>query len=368
MIGKNFVLAKELEKRKLPDLLTAQNGEKVTTVERWESEMRPYWKNIILEHCYGKTPVYVQPKIQTKINEIDFAGKAVWETVSFTFAVNGKEHTVPTQLIYPVGAKNVPFFVYLNFRPDIPDRYLPVEEIIDNGFGIFSVCYNDVTTDNGDFTNGLAGLFEDETRAPNATGKIRYWSYMASRMMDYLQTREEADKSAIGVAGHSRLGKTALLTGALDERFAFVCTNDSGCSGAALTRGRCEGGEPVEVICRVFPYWFCPTYHTYVGREDEMPFDHHALVALVAPRAVYIGGAIEDVWADNDNQFLAGVAASEIWEMYGKVGMVSPDRLPVEGDTWTDGNVGFHLRKGKHYHSRTDWLIYMDAVKKLLKK
>ena len=185
MIDKNSVLAQELKKRELPDLLTAPNGEKVTTVERWEREMRPYWKNVLLEQCYGKTPEYVKPEIKTECNNIDFAGKAVWETVSFTFKVNGKEHTVPTQLIYPVGAKNVPFFVYLNFRPDIPDRYLPVEELIDNGFGMFSVCYNDVTTDNGDFTTGLAGLFEIETRAPNGTGKIRYWSYMASHMIDY---------------------------------------------------------------------------------------------------------------------------------------------------------------------------------------
>ena len=179
MLDKNSVLAKELLKRNLPDLLTMPNGETATTVEQWESEMRPYWKNVLLEHCYGKTPVYAQPNIETKTNALDFAGKAVWETVSFTFAVNGKEHTVPTQLIYPVGAKNCPFFIYLNFRPDIPDRYLPVEEIIDNGFGIFSVCYDDVTTDSGDFKSGLAGLFEEETRAPNATGKIRYWSYKA---------------------------------------------------------------------------------------------------------------------------------------------------------------------------------------------
>ena len=364
MLDKNCVLAKELEKRNLPDLLTSESGEKVSTVERWESELRPYWKNVLLEHCYGKTPPLVEPEIETKRNLIDFAGKAVWETVSFTFTVNGKQHTVPTQLIAPVGAKNVPFFIYLNFRPDIPDRYLPVEEIIDNGFGIFSVCYEDVTSDNVDFTTGLAGLFESETRALHGTGKIRYWAYMASRMMDYLLTRDEADKTAIGVAGHSRLGKTALLTAALDERFAFVCSNDSGCSGAALTRGRCEGGEPVEVICRKFPHWFAPIYQTYVGRENEMPFDQHALLALIAPRKVFIGGAIEDVWADNDNQFLSCVAASNIWELYGKVGMISPDRLPVVGDVWTDGGVGFHLRAGKHYHSRTDWLIYMDAVKK----
>ncbi len=357
------VLLKELEKRNLPDVLATASGEKIQTKAQWENEQRAYWLQILLEQEYGKIPPKISPEISIQSNQCDFAGKAVWETVSFTFTHNGKTHTVPTQLIYPVGAKNIPFFTYLNFRSNIPDMYLPVEEIIDNGFGIFTVCYQDITKDDGDFTDGLAKLFQEGERKDDDAGKIVYWAYMACQMMDYLQTRAEADRTKIGVCGHSRLGKTALLAAALDERFAFVCSNDSGCSGAALSHGHCEGSETIKVIATVFHYWFCPNYQKYIGKDDELPFDQHCLLALIAPRNVYIGGAIEDVWADNDNQFLSCVAASKVWTLYGKDGLIAPDRLPVCGDAFTKGEVGFHLRKGKHFHSRNDWLIYMDAVK-----
>lgn len=360
------MLQKELKKRNLPNVFQMPNGQTIQTKEEWENIARPYWKEVLLKEEYGKVPPVLMPKITEETNAVDFAGKATWETVLFTFENNGKMHTVPTQLIYPKGEKCVPFFIYLNFRPDIPDRYLPVEELIDNGFGVFSVCYNDVTKDNGDFTDGLAGLFQVGKRTGDDTGKIIYWSYMASRMMDYLQTREEVNKTAIGISGHSRLGKTALVTAALDERFAFVCSNNSGCSGAALSRGRCEGGESLRVIQESFPFWFCPNYCKYADKADELPFDQHCLLSLVAPRMAYIGGAIEDVWADNDNQFLNCVASSPVWNLYGKTGLITENKLPVCGDVYTDGEVGFHLRKGKHFHSRTDWLIYMDAVKKKL--
>jgi hypothetical protein len=191
-----------------------------------------------------------------------------------------------------------------------------------------------------------------------------YWAYTASQMMDYLQTRTEADKTKIGISGHSRLGKTALLAAALDERFAFTCPNNSGCSGVALSHGHCESAERIEDIVKRFSYWFCPNYQKYLGKDNELPFDQHCLVALVAPRKVYVGAAIEDVWADTDNQFLSCVAASKVWELYEKDGLLSPDRLPVCGDEFIDGNVGFHLRKGKHYHSRSDWQVYLTAVKK----
>jgi hypothetical protein len=245
---------------------------------------------------------------------------------------------------------------------------LYVEEIIDNGFGIFSVCYNDITKDDNDFTDGLAGIFQEGERTGDDTGKICYWAYAASNMMDYLLTRPEADPDAIGISGHSRLGKTALLTAAIDQRFAFVCSNNSGCSGVGLSRGVCDAGEKVGRICNVFPYWFAPNYQQYANNEGALPFDQHCLVAMVAPRAVFVGAAIEDVWADTDNQFLSCVAASSVWGMYGSKGFIVPDKMPELGDTFTDGDVGFHLRAGKHFHSRTDWLVYMDAVKKYLNR
>lgn len=358
------MLKKELEKRNLPDLCVIPNQGTIKTKEQWEKIARPYWKTILLQEEYGKPLPLLQPKISVEQKPIDFAGKATWEQVSFSFENDAKKHIVPTQLILPKHVESCPIFVYINFRPDIPDRYLPVEEILDNGFGIFTVCYQDITSDNADFSNGLAGLFYNGERKQDDAGKLLYWSYMASRMMDYLQSRKEVDKKAIGVAGHSRLGKTALLTGALDERFAFVCANDSGCSGASIARGRCNGGESISDIYNKFAYWFCPNYAKYMNNEQNMPFDQHCLISLIAPRKVYVGGAIEDIWADNDGQFLSCVAASKIWEMYGEKGFITPDRLPLREDVFTDGEVGFHLRTGKHYHSRTDWLVYMNAIKK----
>lgn len=360
-----MMIEKELLKREIPNVLEFK-GQRVADTATWEREMRPYWTELILTEEYGKLPPVVQPEITVEKQNVDFAGKIAWETVTFTFSYKGKTHSVPTQLLAPKGKTNMPFFIYVNFRPEIPDRLLPVEEIIDNGFGVFTVCYNDVTKDNADFTDGLAGLFASEQRKVDEAGKIAYWSYMAQRMMDYLQTRPEANPYAIGISGHSRLGKTALLTAALDTRFAFVGVNNSGCSGAAISRYSNLKGEHLRDICRNFPYWFCPNYMQYMDKEEKLPFDQHCLVALVAPRLACIGAAVEDVWADTDNQFLAGVAASPVWELYGEKGLVCEDRMPEVGDAWLDGGVEFHLRAGTHFQSRFDWQMYMKAATRYL--
>ena len=359
---KNLLI--ELQKRNLPDIFfNFESGKRATTVEEWQKIMRPFWLNLLLKEEYGKLPPVVEPKITLKNNVIHFAGKAVWEEVTFHFEYKGKTHSVPTQLIYPKHKQNIPFVVSLNFNPEFPNKYCPVEEIIDQGLGIFGVCYNDITMDDTDFTNGLAGLFTEQERVGDATGKIVYWAYMAERMMDYLLTRSEPNKALIGVAGHSRLGKTALLAGAMDERFAFVLCNDSGCSGAALSKGRAPGGETIRDGYTLFPAWYCPNYASYMDNHEGLPFDQHCLAALVAPRLLIIGAALEDVWADNDSQFLTALAASPAWELYGVNGFIAEDRLPQVGDNFTKGKVGFFLRKGAHFFSRDDWNIYIKALK-----
>ena len=357
------MINKELAKRNLPDLFRMSDGQIIKTKEEWEAIARPYWLNILLTEEYGQLPPLVTPIVSIKSRE-EFGGQTILEEISFRFENNGIEHIVPTKLFYPKGKKHCPFFIHLNFDTDIlPAWSLPVEEILDNGFGIFSVCYNDITKDNGDFTDGLAGLFQKGERTGDDTGKLVYWAYMACRMMDYLQTREEADKTKIGVAGHSRLGKTALLTAAIDERFAFTCVNQSGCSGAALSRGLGKGCESIRDIYERFPFWFCPNYEKYMDNEDKLPFDQHCLMALVAPRYVYVGAALEDVWADNDNQFLSCLASSCVWDLYGKRGFVTPDTMPKCGDILKEGEIAFHLRSGTHFYGRTDWVLYMDALK-----
>lgn len=352
------MIEKELLKRNLPDLFLGEEQ----TLKGWENA-KPRIKDVLLKEEYGYFPPYIEPKISARLNEETFGEKATWEEVSFSFERNKKSHVVKTNLIYPKGKTDLPFFILLNFRPDVPDKYLPIDKIIDNGYGVFSVCYKDVTEDNEDFSSGLSGLFLDKTRGDSEFGKITIWAYMAIRMMDYLQTRPEANRDKIGIIGHSRLGKTALVAGAFDERFSFVCANNSGCSGASLSRSRYEWSEKLFHITKTFPHWFCKNYLKYSNNEDKLPFDQHALISLIAPRQVYIGGAIEDTWADNDNQFLACYASSKVWNLYGKRGLVCANRMPIEHDVFVDGNVGFFLRSGGHCLSETDWEIYIKAIK-----
>ena len=184
------------------------------------------------------------------------AGKVTAQRVELTVNMRGKDFTFPFIAIIPRGDGPYPFFIHINFRPDVPDRYMPTEEITDNGFAVLSFCYSDVTSDNGDFTNGLAGvLYPDGKRNPTDPGKIALWAWAAQRVLDYAESEPRLDKSRAMVCGHSRLGKTALFCGATDERLFLAHSNDSGCSGAAITREKV--GERVEQITRNFPYWFC---------------------------------------------------------------------------------------------------------------
>jgi len=309
----------------------------------------------MLENVYGKippTPKDICFEVQKDIIRNFCAGKAICNKVTATCKLESKAFSFPFYVTLPTDQKKHPFFIHINFRPDVPDRYQPTEELIDNGFAVLSFCYNDITKDNNDFTDGLAGvLYPDGIRKNNTdAGKIAMWAWAAQRVMDYAQTLTDfLDMNCAIVCGHSRLGKTALLAAATDERFTFAYSNDSGCSGAAITRKK--QGETVSKICEVFPYWFCEKYKEYAEKEMNMPFDQHFLVASIAPRKVLIGSASEDVWADPISEQLCCFAASPAFEK----GFDCPDRKAEIGEEFLSGDIGFHLRKGLHYFSREDW-------------
>ena len=347
------MINKELERRRLPDFF-----KNISSKEDWENSKSSIME-LFLNEEYGHLPPTVTPSVRVEENWIDFAGKGKWEFVYLTFEHNGKEHTVKTDLILPTDAENVPVFVYIGMNPEIPSKYLPVEEILDSGFGIYTFWYEDVTSDSGE-RNGLAQVFDSDC------GKISYWAYMAQRCMDYLETRSEVDAGSVAVIGHSRLGKTALLASALDDRFMLTCSNDSGCCGAALSRGKIIENETVRKITEVFPFWFNKSFLKYVDNEDALPFDQHLLLSMIAPRQLMIGTAIKDVWADNDGQFLSCVLASRVWELYGKYGLASPYEIPKSSVKYLDGCVSFHLREGTHFLSRNDWQIYIEKFKMIL--
>lgn len=355
-VPRSETMIKELlEKRAIPSVLN----------EKEWSERREELKTLLCQHEYGYLPLPPQKMIVTVLSEETTfcASKATYRKVLLSGLTETGEFAIPIHCVVPNTKEPCPVVVHINFRNDVPDRYMPTEEIADHGFAVVSFGYNDVTMDNDDFTNGLAGaFFPTGVRQGASAGKIMLWAWAAMRVMDYLQEQAWADKSRIAVAGHSRLGKTALVTGALDERFSFVYSNDSGCCGAAISRDKV--GESVSRICTVFPFWFCENFKQYIDNEDALPLDQHFLLSLIAPRHLYIASAQEDEWADPNSEFLGGCAVSPIYEMLGKPGLIAPDRLPEPGDTFHDGTIGYHLRTGSHYFSRYDWLRFMEYMNK----
>lgn len=351
-------------KRAVPELLKFKNGADVITKEDFEARRKEI-REILSENEYGimpEKPESLSVKV-VKTDEGFCAGKAPLTNLEFTVAVNGESFSFPVAAVIPKGKTNLPAFVHINFRPDVPDKYMLSEEIADAGFAVFSFCYKDVTSDDGDFENGIAKIFTPKERELTSPGKIAMWAWAAMRVMDYIETLPEIDKNRVAVVGHSRLGKTALLTGAFDERFNFVISNDSGCSGAAISRGK--GGESVASITTVFPFWFCTKYKEFADRENEMPFDQHFLLAASAPRHVIIGSAEEDLWADPESEFLCAHIASEAYEkIYGISGLVDEGEIPTATTVLDKGNIQYHVRKGKHYFSREDWKYYMNFILK----
>ncbi len=341
------MLKEMLIERNVPELLT-----------------REEMLNIIQSELFGfmpPKPEKISFEAEENIIPKFCAGKAVCNKITVHTVVNGKDFSFPFLATLPINDEIHPFFVHINFRDMNPDRYMPTEELIDNGFAVLSIYYNDVATDDNDFTNGLAGILypDGERKSSTDCGKIAMWAWATQRALDYAQTLpQKLDMKRSVVCGHSRLGKTALLAGATDERFAFSYSNDSGCSGAAIARGTSPGGERVADIWDRFSFWFCENYKKYCNNEENMPFDQHYLIASIAPRNVLVGSASEDKWADPLSEMLGCVGASDAFDKP----FVYQDRPPQIDDKFLEGDVGYHMRKGLHYFSREDWQRLIEFV------
>ncbi len=376
----------------LPEALTAEDGRPIDSAEKWRTIRRPEILALFQEHVYGRAPQVNLATHGVVFEESSDAlgGKAKRKQVRIFFSPKPSMGRSMDLLIYlPADAKGpVPLFLGLNFqgnhtvqadpairvtsswvrnRGEITDNRAradqrgaaagrwPVEEIVGRGYGVATIYYGDIDPDFDDgFQNGVHALFPNHPKGE--WGSIGAWAWGLSRALDYLETDADVDAARVAVIGHSRLGKTSLWAGARDERFAMVISNDSGCGGAALSRRRI--GETVQRINTSFPHWFSDTFVGYNNNENELPVDQHMLLALAAPRPLYVASASEDLWADPRGEFLSAKAAGEVYELLGKKGLPVETQPPVGKAVMTD--VGYHVRAGKHDLTLEDWLHYMD--------
>lgn len=382
----------------LPDPLTMADGTRVTTPEQWREKRHPELLELFREHVFGKSPArHAGTRWEVASTKADaLGGKATRKEITVFFTGKAEGPTMTILLYVPSGVKGrVPVFVSPNFKgnhstnlePDvaISKRWLetrsgeaakvvpaevqrgeqlsrwPMESIIARGYAVATVWYGDIEFDapTGWKTSLRAALSpqgaETEWKGDD-WGAIGAWSYGLSRVLDYLETDDLIDAKRAIVLGHSRLGKTALWAGASDERFAMVISNNSGEGGAALARR--NFGETTAIINKSFPHWFCGNYKQYGKAEEKLPVDAHELIALAAPRPVYIASAMEDLWADPKGEFLAGKHAEPVYKLFGKAGLGVEEQPPAEHPVGEI--IGYHLRTGKHDVTLYDWERYMD--------
>jgi len=363
----------------LPDPLLTQSGERVTSADVWQTTRRAEVLELFRKHVYGRAPVGRPADL--KFDVFDSAadamgGKATRKQVKITYRRPGGEGAIRLVLFIPNGAKkSAPCFLLICNRPaaanidptrEVKSPFWPAEEIVARGYAAAAFFNGDVVADKHDeFKSGVFAIYDTAPRPADAWGAIAAWAWGASRALDYLVTDPAIDGKRVAVVGHSRGGKTALWAGAEDERFAMAVSNDSGCTGAALARGKT--GERIRDINKGFPHWFNENYKRFADHEDELPLDQHMLAALIAPRLLYIASASEDAWSDPKSEFLAGVHASPVYRLFGLEGLASAN-MPKAEAPMHDGHIGYHLRTGKHNLTEYDWSCFMDFADKHLGK
>lgn len=374
----------------LPPLLTSIKGITINSPASWEKDRRPELIKLFSDEMFGVLP---DTKVHTTYRTLEenhsaLKGSATRKQIEISFEHNGITRKALVLLYLPNQVKT-PAAVFLspNFQgnqtvsmdPDIiPSQFSdrergkaqsrwPLDKIIDAGYGVATVHYFDFCPDDSTrIKEGILPLLYEQKNVANSDSNgqaISAWAWGLSRIMDYLITDPQIDPSRVIVMGHSRLGKTALWAGANDSRFAMVISNNSGCGGAALSKRQI--GENLAIINRSFPHWFCPAFKKYSNNEENLQFDQHQLLALIAPRPLYIASAEEDLWADPKGEFLSAYEAGSVYALYNFEGLPKPE-MPAVNEP-IHQRIGYHIRTGKHDVTDFDWDNYIIFANKWLK-
>jgi hypothetical protein len=387
----------------LPVLLAMQNGAPVKSRRVWEQKRRPELLQLFEREMFGK---WIGPGPALRFEVVEKAanvleGKAIRQQVAMYVGTGADEKKVDILMYLPSGTtRPVPVFVGLNFHGNhtvhadtaiiLPTGWVandpdfgavdhsatvagrgrranrwPVEALLEKGYGLVTACYGDLFPDhiNG-FGQGASQWLERPGAEGEQTAAIGVWAWGLSKIADYLVQDPLVDARRMAVFGHSRLGKAALWAGAQDTRFSLVISNNSGCGGAALSRR--VFGETVAAINNRFPHWFCQNFRAYNGLEQSLPFDQHSLLALMAPRPVYVASAAEDLWADPRGEFLAAYHAGEVYKLYGQPVLTDASMPALHQPVMQ--RTGYHIREGKHDVTLYDWQQYMQFADKWWKR
>lgn len=386
----------------LPDPLQLPGEKRLTRARTWRIKQRAVILRLFESHVYGRSPAPPR-SVFFYVASLDpraLDGAATRKEV--TISLTGKKDGPGMSLLLYVpneARRPVPLFLGLNFEgnhavhPDagislstrwMPGHYRgvqnnratersrgsesrrwPVQTILSRGYALATVYYGDIEPDRPDgWKEGVRGFWLRQSGkkefADDDWGAIGAWAWGLSRAMDYLAKDRDLDVRRVAVMGHSRLGKSALWAGAQDERFALVISNNSGCGGAALSRR--AFGETVGLIQKSFPHWFCGNFRQYTDNEAALPVDQHELIAMIAPRPVYVASADEDLWADPRGEFLAAQHAEPVYRLFRKKGL-GVNAMPPP-DTSIGHSIGYHIRRGKHDVTDYDWQQYLNFADK----
>jgi hypothetical protein len=380
-----------------PDPLVMRDGTRVTSRAQWEQKRRPELKHLFQHYMYGTRP-QAPARVEAKVLHEDkkaFGGKATLKEIALAV---GPSEAPPIHLLLVVPNQRkgpAPAFVGITFcgnhalvddpKVSIPTSWMypghagvknsrateegrgkekdvwALEQSIDRGYAVATFYNGDIDPDQKEKREGIRPFLKGGD-GPDATATIMAWSWGVSRVVDYLVTDKDIDARHIAAVGHSRLGKTALLAAAFDERIALAIPHQAGCGGSAPNRQNDPKAESVKKINTSFPHWFCDNFKKFNDDPSRLPFDQNCLAALVAPRPLLFSNATEDLWANPSGQFAILKAAEPAYKLLGAGGLDAKE-MPEPGRL-IDTTLGYYLRPGPHSMTKGDWKVFLDFADK----